>query len=974
MASIKKKPDTTVSGLGAPTMGTDNHVMTATWSVPAAMTKSSNKARAENLVVDWTANTSAGAVKLTNTYGTSQTSAELNLDSFSAGGTSYSRSAFYPATARKLSGVSASVTAKNRKGLGNTVTQTRAFGIPPVPTVDEISFNTSTGICSTTIYAAESSSYNERYDTKYRVTVRGRTGSVTNTSDSSSTSAEFTLTYDASDYMNLTPDQYIQVTVAAFSRGYAGDSKEVSRNFYLAYPSKATITSTNISAKDSTGKLTVNINTNKSTEHPVDKVTLEYLANTTFENASDITGSWTDAGIEDNGNCTALAMPVEDLIPDRGRYTWVRVKTMHAHEGVLFRYSEYVRLKELETPPAEAAEDSITIISAVSGAEGESAVVQLGWNASGTDDSTGTELTWSDEADTWKSTKEPEIHEFTWSDGRYPPTGTKEYNDSAEITIKGLAEGKTYYIRARRYYEGETTSYGRYSNTVTVITSEKPAGVVARCNRYVSAGQPLSVYWTFSGNGVQTEWQILAKRNVSQSFTGNGSNKVFTVASDVASVTSVKVNNSTTSAYTRSGQTFTFTSAPANNASVVIAYESFSTVVAKGEGGIGGTQISAQRLSDLATDNSLTFLVQVSTGSGYVSSESKSVTILHQPTLVISSSATMTAQPYSFTATSSRLCDLIVIVTSQGASGQFPQGVMTQTAGDTIYSDVIKPTWSNGSATVTLPSGLDFWDLGSYTLSVVAEDRDTKLRSAKVEKSFKVAWTNKAVDPEDGITLTPIDTVGEDGDHLQGVEIDLIPPTGCNQTDLYDIYRMDGGKACLIGEGFPLTYTVIDEYAPFGDNEDLFYRIAIRTVDGDTEYADMGYTLVSNTIRFDWAGGTLELPYGNSIGDNYKKSVEFRQHMDGSVDGYWNRNVEHGASYSSSLIRLIQPEEVTLARQLARYAGAVFVRTANGSAYPADVQVTDLSVKNKAVTAIAVDATEVGLTEEFMLPSPYEVE
>ena len=130
----------------------------------------------------------------------------------------------------------------------------------------------------------------------------------------------------------------------------------------------------------------------------------------------------------------------------------------------------------------------------------------------------------------------------------------------------------------------------------------------------------------------------------------------------------------------------------------------------------------------------------------------------------------------------------------------------------------------------------------------------------------------------------------------------------------------------------------------------------------------------SDTVRFDWQGGTLELPYGISIADGYKKSVEFRQHMDGSVDGYWNQNIERGGSYSSSIIRLIQPEEVNLARQLARYAGAVFVRTANGSAFTADVQVTDLSVKNEAVTAIAIDATEVGLTEEFMLVSPYQQE
>lgn len=907
---IKKKPNTAVSKLGAPTIGENNRTMTATWTVPPAMTKSSSSARATNLVVTWTIGNSIKPLKLTNTYGTGVTTASLNLNSFRLGQWTISRNTFYPVTNRKLTSVSISVAGKNVKGKGSTVTQTRKFWAPLPPTIDEISFNTSTGICSTTVTAVNGNGYQERKDIFYRVTVQTRTGQVITSSEGASASDSFTLTYDASDYQSLEYNQFIRVTVEAWARGYAGDSKKATRNLYISYPAKATITSTNVSSKDSSGKLTVNLNTNKSTEHPVDRVTLEYLANTTFENAEDITGEWTDAEIEDNGNCTALAMPVESLIPDRGRFTWVRVKTMHLHEGVLFRYSEYIRLKDLETPPAVAAEDSISILSAMSGEGGESAVVLLGWNKSGTDDSTGTELTWSDEEDTWKSTKEPETHEFTWSDGSITHGG-ETYHDSAEITIKGLSEGKKYYVRARRYYEGETTSYGRYSNTATVVTSEKPAGVVARCNEYVSAGQPLPVYWTFSGNGVQTEWQIV---------------------------------------------------------------DSNGTIIANGQGSVGSTQISASRLADLATNNVLLFTVQVSTGSGYVSSETKKVTILHQPTLALNAPSTMTAQPYSFTATSSRICDLIVIVTSQGASGQFPQGMMTQADGDTIFSDVISSEWTNGSATVTLPSGLDFWDLGNYTLSVVAVDRETGLRSSEVVNSFKVEWTNKAVDPEEAITLTPIDTVGEDGEHLQGVQIGLTPPTGCNQSDLYDIYRMDGGKACLIGEGFPLTYTVIDEYAPFGNNEDLFYRIALRTVDGDTEYADMPYTLVSDTIRFDWQGGSLELPYGNSIGDNYSKSVEFRQHMDGSVDGYWNKNIEHGASYSSSIIRLIQPEEVTLARQLARYAGAVFVRTANGSAYPADVQVTDLSVKNKAVTAVAFDATEVGLTEEFMLSSPYEVE
>lgn len=911
MAKIKKKPTLTVTGLGAPTMGSENKVMTATWTVPSTLTKTSNTARATSLDVDWVINMQSGQQKLSNNYGVSKTTVDLNLDSFKIGDVTYNRNSFYPLNLNnKLTSIGIAVAGKNTKGVGPAVTQTRSFAVPLAPTVDEISFNNSNGVCSATIHAAESSEYKERRDTKYRVTVRGRTGSVTNTSDSSSTSEEFTLTYDASDYMNLTYDQYIQITVAAYSRGYAGDSKEVSRNFYLSYPAKATITGVNVSAKDSSGKLTVGIKTNETTQHPVDKVTLEYIANTTFENASDITGSWTDAGVEDNGQCTALAMPVGDLIPDRGRYTWVRVKTVHAHEGVLFRYSEYVRLKDLETPPAEAAEDSISILSVTSGTDGESAVVLLGWNRSGTDDSTGTELSWSDEEDTWKSTKDPEHHEFTWSDGSLTHGGIT-YHDSAEITIKGLSEGNKYYVRARRYYEGETTSYGRYSNIATVVTSEKPAGVVASCNNYVSAGQPLQVYWTFSGNGIQTNWQIV---------------------------------------------------------------QSNGTVIASGQGSLGSTQISADRLKSLAVNNSLTFTVQVSTGSGFVSSEARTVTILEKPTLSVTASATMTAQPYSFTVTSSRLCDLIVIVTAQGASGQFPEGYRTQIAGDTIHSDVYSPTWSNGSASVTLPK-CDFWDLGSYTLSVVAVDRTTKLQSAEVTKNIKVAWSNHAADPDEYVTLTPIDEIlNDESEHLQGVQIDLAPPTGSRATDVYDIYRMSDNEAHLIGKGFPLTYSVVDRYAPFGKDETLYYRVALRTADGSVDFTDKEYELSSDIIRFDWNGGSLELPYGNSIGDNYKKSVEFRQHMDGSVDGYWNKNIERGASYSSSIIKLIQPNEINAARDLARYAGAVFVRTSNGSAFTADVQVTDLSVKNEAVTTIAIDATEVGLTDEFMLPSPYAQE
>lgn len=917
--AITGKPDKQVTSLKAPARGSNNRTMTSTWKVPASMTKSDSKTKAEHLVVAWKVDiTGSNNLKLSKEKSTSTTSASLNLNNFSVGSKSYSRQSFYPNSSVKLFSVTIKVAGKNSKGTGTYNTATRQFDKPRKPTIDDFEFNTSTGVCSTVIRTDAGADYKERYDTKYTVTVDNtKTGTITSVEDTSTTSIEKAVSYNASGYQNLDPDsEYIKVTVNAYARGYAGDSAQATaKSFYYSYPAKATISDVSVSSKDSTGRLTAHIDTNTTEEHPVDVVKLEYLDNVSYETADNIPAGaqWTDSGIEDDGECTAFTIPIsisEHFVPDRGNYTWIRIKTIHAHEGVLYRYSEYKRVEFLETPAAESAENTIDIVSASSGDDRKSAVVVLGWNKSGTDDSTGTELSWSTEEDTWRSTKEPEKHEFTWSDGELVD-GSTTYHDSAKITIKDLTEGERYFINARRYYEGEYTTYGAYAPTATVILNGAPDGVVASCKNEIAEGDPLQVYWTIGGSGVQTEWQIV---------------------------------------------------------------DSSGAVVKKGDGSVTGTQISAETLAAHAVNNALTFSVHVSTGSEFIESEEKTVIIRQRPTLSIFAS-TLTSQPFSFTASSSSLCNLIVTVMSQGVSSQFPDGVKVQVNGDTIHSDIYDPAWSNGSATITLPTGLQFWDLGDYTLNVVAVDRDTGLKSEPAQTSFSVNWSNKAKNPDSFVSITPIDQPATSStEHLQGAQITLSAPTGSASSDVYDIYRMDGAKAYLIGHDFPRSGTFTDEYAPFSVDGELFYRVALRTTDGDVEFTDVPYTLESNTVRFDWQGGTLELPYGISIGDNYKKSVEFRQHMDGSTDGYWNQNIERGGSYSSSIIKLIQPEEVNLARQLARYAGAVFVRTANGSAFTADVQVTDLSVKNKAITAIAVDATEVEITDEFMMTSPYEQE
>lgn len=966
---ITKKPSLAVTGLGSPARGSNNRVMTASWKIPNDLVSSKKNNRATGLEIDWTIDIPGkDPKKVTKTSNEKLKTSSINLDSLKIGTTIYTRNSFYPLNvSRYLYGVGVTVRPYNSKGKGKAVSQSRKFLAPRAPALSDFSFNTENGVISTVITTDAGADYQERYDTRYTLTVTSpflNDGNPTNTSDGSSTSTSFGIDYDAQDYMRLDYDQFIKVVATAYARGYAGNSASVSRTEYISYPAQATITGVDVSGRDATGKCTIYVNPNSTVEHPVDKVRLEIAADVTYDDANDIpAGEWQSTDIVDNKNCTALSIATSELLPSRGNYSYVRVVTYHLHDGVLYRYSQPWRVEELEVPAAPSASINIEILEAHTGSDGKSAVVLLGWNKDGLDDFTGTELSWADTEDTWKSTTEPNIHQFVWTDGELEYGGVT-YNDSAEITIKGLNEGEKYYIKARRYLEADNEQYSNYSNTAAILTSEIPESIVAGASRYVSDGEPLSVYWTFAGNGIQTEWQIV---------------RVADGAPD-------------------------------------------GTVIIEGKGSAGATQISAERLAEMAVDGSLTFIVRASTGSGYIESEEHTVGIIEQPTLDITAPGTLTAQPYSFTAESNTLCDLVVIVTSQGATGQFPQGLLMQAAGDTVHSDKYRPEWVNGSATITLPGGLNFWDGGRYTLSVVAIDRTTDLRSPEATATILVSWAHQAVAPvqlvyaattdtevdpdeayydlvdgeyvevipegtenpsEEGwytqdtasfVTLTVIDETDTDGDHTQAVQIGLTPPTGASETDVYDIYRMDVENPSLIGQGFPLTHVTVDEYSPFGTDVELRYRIALRTADGDVAFSDIDYSADCKNIRFDWSGGSLELPYGNAVGDSFSKDVDIRKHLDGSVSGYWNRGIERKSSLSSCIIKIMQPRDIERTRLLARYTGPVFVRLPNGSAFEADVQVTDLADRNKAVTAAEFDVTEIALTDEFLLPSPFILE
>lgn len=912
---VLRKPGETVRAMCAPTRGKNGStVYTVNWDIPQIMRDSTNCERIHSFKVEWSLGITGTDPKKTAVIGGNNTkSATCNINNFVTDTKTYRRNSFFPLTKTKLAYLTCKVSGRNDKGVGKAVTQTRKFEVPRKPTISGGVVTAGRGEVTFTVKTDPGNDYRERYDTEYWVIVKNtRTGKTTTVEHSSTTSTSFTKTYDVTDYQQLDYDQYVRITVRARARGLAGQSDIVERSYTMSYPAQVTMKAHSVSSRDTAGKATFPIKTNTSTDHPVDEVRLEYLANTTYEKSAQIPGDavFTDADIVDDGQCTALSVGVANLIPDAGRYTWVRVRSWHAIESTLYRLSAPQRMRELETPAPTAADEEVTIVSALSGDDGESAEVILGWNADGQDDSTGTELSWSEAENAWKSTEDPDSYQFTWSDGRLVD-GSTTYQDSATITIKGLSQGVNTFIKARRYREGETVTYSDYSNQAVVMPSVAPSDVVLDVDTYVPYGTPIQCEWTFAGGGTQTAWQLL----------------------------------------TEDGQ-----------------------VVAGADDARGVYSISAERAAALAVDDVLTLRVEVATGGAFVSSGWYAVQMVPAPTLAITVADTLTVQPLGFAAEASEPCVLAVSVTSQGVDGATPAGNRLQPAGDTVWAGEVRPVWTSGqdseTATITLPGGLDFLQNGVYTVTVRATSIGTGLKSEYATAEVAVDWATSAEAP-DAAEITPtVSQGGDDGRITRTATISwALTGEGYGQDDVVDIYRVTGDGATLIGENYPLTAEVVDEFAPFGMNLTHYYRLAVRTPDGDVAWDDFEYVLEGGALRFDWPTGWLELPYNITVSDAYSKQMETRTHLDGSTSAYYNDGANRTASLSSQLARLLSQEEIDKCRELARYPGTVFVRTPDGSAYEADVQVSGMDTDGPVQT-VSIGTTEVTATAAYALPVP----
>ncbi len=932
----------------------------------------------------------------------------------------YNRSQYHPVrSGRYLNSVTADIYAYNGdsanfyNGRGNAkglahAKATYTFQPPRAPEIEDPTFDANTGIISFKINTNEGKDQYERYDTMYCITRQdssNRNNGFRNEKNvvgwASTTDASKTITYDVthdpSANVAMAIGQWVKITCKAYARGIKGNSATVTRTYYYSYPAMATIRSITASSIDATGVITVRLDTNASTTYPVDTIKLQRLANTTLGTSAGAgtASGWQDVnGAVDNGACSGLSDLVSNAIPDAKKHTWYRLVTTHAG---LTRPSAAVEATCLYRAKDAVADDVVKFISIVEGGDGESIRVQMGWAQ---DDSTNCEIAWSEKEDSWESNQQPTSFVVPWEDD----PAAQGYFGSTTVTIRGLTEGTPYYIRARRILQvnGTTTSVGAWCPAPKAVypltPSQAPTDVVLSAPAIVERGKGIDCTWTYNGTE-QTAWQILyiatdgTKRELAFG-TGPGgactipaeaveteavatyeltedvsvvSGKVYYTRSTVYELTKDTVIDSSKTYYTRSGTegSYTYTAVQNPQAQYLSGY--FEQVYAY-------TEVKNPVTADIATYyeqhttyvpiDKLMLAVNITTGGDWTESAPIPVTIADAPEITVDVSATLQVQPLSITLTSTvPTATVALYITANGVYSSSPTGYDEQAEGDIIWADNVTPSWtldnSVFTATVTAPV-LRFFDGAGYKVSATARDTSTGLYSEEVTDSFEVAWSHQAVMPSRDST---IETVG------LACYITPVAPENAALTDVCDIYRHTCDGDYLIATDVPFASTVMDAYAPFtSDGNDLAYRLCTRTADGDIDWTDISYTLKCGKLRFDWDDNCIELPYNMNYSDSWEKGFELREHLDGTRAGLWKPGATRTGSLSTDVIKVGSAETRRAVAELAKHAGAVFVRKPDGSAFQGNVTVESYGVSydSKAVP-VSFNATETELTDAFRI-------
>ena len=563
--------------------------------------------------------------------------------------------------------------------------------------------------------------------------------------------------------------------------------------------------------------------------------------------------------------------------------------------------------------------------------EGLSNTVQVKWDWSWAE-ANSAEISWADHIDAWESTDEPEsyivsnLHASQWN-------------------IANLATGQTWYIRVRLLIENQDNiTYGPWSDIdqgIIDLSSAPNKPLLMLSDAVISQEGTLTASWVYTTTDKTPQSYaevVVVQMNDTEVQTEDESDMV--------------IHDTTTDTDTYIEKDRTYGNIVAH--SLTAQHVTISALEA------GWTQGNVYNLACRVKSESGKFsewsnvvsvtiaeplICQIAQSSLVPESETQTSTDIEtgEEITVTREFLSLKEMPMTVTVTGAGVGGITTVAIERAADYKLTrpnEDESTGYEGETIalFSQVGESqiTFKLGNLIGSLDDGAQY--------RLVATVKDGLGQNAKASQDFEVHWEHQAIIPLATFEVDEEDSI---------VKITPTAPSGSAETDVADIYRLSIDKPELIVKGAQFGVTYVDPYPALGDMGG--HRVVLRTENGDyitqdnmmafVDSTDMdGATQLLNPEQWniiDFEGKQIKFYWDTDYSNTWAKDFQETQYLGGSIQGDWNAAVSRSGTLSTQAITVLDQDMLQVVRRLATYPGICHVRTADGSSYAADIQVSE---------------------------------
>lgn len=533
------------------------------------------------------------------------------------------------------------------------------------------------------------------------------------------------------------------------------------------------------------------------------------------------------------------------------------------------------------------------------------------------------EISWSDHSDAWESTDGPESYIIS-------------NVQASQWIIAGLESGKTWYVRVRLIKTGQDTeTVGAWSdlneNSTVDLSSAPMTPVLTLSDGVITADETVTAYWAY----VSTDGTLQTYAEICEASIVNGA----IVYGDII-------------AHTETAHSI--------------------DIVASEVGWVAGeTHLLCVRVQSASGKKSENWSTPVSViVAEELEAEITQTSLVTQTLENTREVQSLTGMPLTVTVEGAGVSGTTTVIIERADSYDMERPDERKINGHKGETIALASTRGENQISIGVSDLIGRLDDGAkYNLIAIVQDNMGQMSIAQIN-NFEVHWSHQAI--------TPSAQVVSDQNALVA-EITPIAPQGALVSDVADIYRLSIDKPQLIVEGAVFGTTYVDPYPALGEMGG--YRVVMRTANGDyiTEDNELAWVDIPagienadllNVIDFD--GKQVKFYYDTDYSNTWTKDFEETQYLGGSIQGDWNPAVSRTNNISSKGITVLDQDMLQDVRRLAEYPGLCHIRTADGSSYSGNVEVSEDRVHddqemvvNYSLATTRVDSEELdGMTLE----------